>query len=103
MAVGDVVSDLVDVPASGGTDDFQPASGVEVMITNFSSEDSAAANIILRFIDGTLTSSLFTQANIVLGENTKPQKMFINNSIFYRSIKSNAGNAEIGFMGIQTK
>lgn len=106
MAVGDVVSDLQSL-AAGANLDFQPASGVEVMITEIGSSEFAGTlpervpNVTVRLNDGTLTSDVRIIGSARLW--SKPLKLFINNSIRLQINNVSASTRNISYCGIQTK
>jgi|TARA_R110000824_G_scaffold360565_1_gene548318 hypothetical protein len=84
MAVGDVVNGLSGLPTTYIF--FQPAVGVEAMISFVSSHVAIA--------DGTNTTSNMT------GNDTLNMKIFINNTIYLRYYGASTGT---GFTGIQIK
>jgi len=90
LAVGDII---VDLGAASSALDFQPAAGVEVVIT-FVAREQTAAQIAL--FDGTLQAFAIISSDIVVVN----MKMGITNTNRLR-ITSTAN--EVGFSGIQTK
>jgi len=88
MAVGDVVSAIVGAAA---TQNFQPAAGVEAVITSFG--DTTAAGFQASLTDGT-ELSLSTQT-------ISGVKMFMTNSVFLEV--SVSGTTDLSFSGIETK
>lgn len=97
MAKGDVVSDLQDIAASGNLD-YQPAAGVETMITEVFFE-GASGNV--RLYDGTLTASRIL-SSLNDRANVGPSKVIVTNSIYLRMNNGSTANNELGFCGIQT-
>ena len=100
MAKGDVVSDLQDIAAAGNLD-YQPAAGVETLITEFSSE-TGVGNI--KLFDGTTNNSSVVLSAIPFA-NTQEHtyKILVNNSIYLRMTNTASTNEQYGFCGIQTK
>jgi hypothetical protein len=89
MAVGDVVND---VGADNVILDFQPAAGIEAVITSFGSDG------------GTVPISLYDGTNRSLCEAAPMLniKMFVNNSNYMRIPNAGAGKFN-NFTGIQIK
>jgi len=102
LAIGDVISDLDDI--SSGFIDFQPAAGVEVLITSFSVEAFSNAET-LRFTDGVLTDSVFAQGILLDGDlgNYNIFKTFITNTVYLRRSMTSPGPSNLGYSGIQTQ
>lgn len=100
MAVGDTVSDIQDVPLSNQVA-FQPAAGVEVLITQLAAEGKVE-NSSFELYDGTLAAIFYTGLSVP--SNGAPQKLFINNTNYLLLKNTNAGAAAMmGYTGIQTK
>jgi len=102
MTVGDVVSGIAGGVAGGATLDFQPAAGVEVVITAVGSEQSntAVPGVIVGLYDGTDFAHVATGGE---GGWSGLQKIFLNNTIYLR-LENNSGSAgDIAYCGIQTK
>lgn len=106
MARGDVVSDIQSITTNNNLD-FQPAVGVEVMITHIGSDkvlDSTPdehPHVQVKLYDG-------TNESIILSDSSArrwafPLKLFITNSIRLRILNRNAATALISYTGIQTK
>lgn len=98
MAKGDVVSSLSDI-STGGNLDYQPASGVEVMITCVSAESGTSLQV--KLINGTLVASTIRTASFV--SEALSQKVLVNNTNYFRISNGFEANSELGFTGIQTK
>jgi len=93
MAVGDVVSDI------GGDNailDFQPAAGVEAVISLWF---TGQTNGDLFLYNGTDTSTNLPLLQTTVSVNT--MKMFVNNTNYFRSIAPGAGLRN-AFTGIET-
>lgn len=94
MAVGDVVNG---VTASVTTLDYQPASGVEAVITSWGSVEQI-----------TMQGGLFDGTNVSAQSDTSaanrytgtPPKIFVNNTIYFRT---KGGLSVLSYTGIQTK
>lgn len=100
MAVGDTVSYIA--PAIVQYNNFQPAAGVEIMITTHLT--SNAPSMALGIHDGTLTALLNQNTTAVQSPNSLSMKLFITNSIYYRWYNYNAIASQVsGFTGIQIK
>lgn len=101
MAVGDVVSDIQSI-AAGADLDFQPAAGVEVMVTHYGVKIGSQLTVSL--YNGTLASPLFQ--HWPTSTTTHPNamaatKVFITNTNYLR-ITNQAGTTEpIAYCGIQ--
>jgi hypothetical protein len=101
MAVGDVIVDI-DQLTTGLTIDFQPAAGVEVLITGFSSE---AVSVDAQFLqhNGTI-GGFITKGDMFLSATGNPVfKFFINNTVYLRRYNNSGGNITMGYTGIQIK
>jgi len=96
MAVGDVVNDLADVLTTARLT-FQPAAGVEVVITS-ACDSNPADDQLVELFDGTLAAR-FDQLN----DTFLSVKIFINNAHHLSLLNSNAGTRQMGYTGIQTK
>jgi len=97
MVVGDVVSDI---GADNAVFTFQPAAGVEVVITIFSPD---LTTVTPELFDGVITSLINSQnAAHNNGANYLAMKFFINNTRYIRLLALGAGN-RTAIMGIQTQ
>lgn len=98
MAVGDVVSGI---GAAATILDFQPAAGVECVITYVSSTAQAGNQHAAHVYDGTNqdTGVFYSDANLVY---TGPIKIFINNTNYLRLTAPPAG-LKASYTGVQTK
>lgn len=92
MAVGDVIAQSI--PA-GTLTDFQPAAGVEVMITSIGNTISAGPYALF---DG-VTEGQFA-GTAALPFNTSNTKIMINNTTYFRML---ANGYPTNFSGIQIK
>ena len=101
MAIGDVVSQLNDVGAAS-TLDFQPAAGVEIMISQFFSENGTSA-VVWRIVNGTLNLAVVNDGSVITGANQNPLKLFITNTIFIRDDNTSGAAVNMGFTGMQIK
>jgi len=113
MAVGDVVSQITSI-AGGGNLDYQPAAGVEVMVTHVGSSITVEGlpAVSVKLYNGTIGSNIVdyttSAASPALFTNVKqdvrPLKLFINNTNYLRITNVDADTAaNISFCGIQTK
>ena len=95
MAVGDTVSDI-QVIATGNGLTFQPAVGVECLITSWG---QIQASVALQLSDGV------NNASILDGSGVKDPKckIFINNTNYLRIQNATGGNKNLSYSGIQTK
>ena len=103
MAKGDVVSQLSAAVAPGTSLDYQPAAGVEVMITQVAGS-SGSNSLSVRLFNGIDTSQIFLyhSGTSAYAAHT-PWKILINNSIRLRLRNNDAAAQDIAFCGIQTK
>jgi len=99
MVVGDVIVDL-DSMLTVTTLDFQPAAGVEILITKGSSNDTTAGSIFLEQTDGTLAAFVVDLATIASQNLTI--KFFINNTLYLRRDNGSASTKSLGYSGVQT-
>lgn len=95
MVAGDVVSGI---GAAGAAIIFQPAAGVEVMITAIFWDVGSG---YIQITNGALTTAGTLHATNRIQGNTMGMKILINNTN-YLSIPAFAG-ASHGYTGIQTK
>lgn len=96
MAKGDTVVDVQDI-SSGASLDFQPGSGVNVVIH----EAAAEAAVIVKMIDGTLVDSIVK--SLSAGEDRRPMKLLTDNANYLRITEASAATRNIGYSGVQTK
>jgi hypothetical protein len=94
MAVGDVVADV----ASGTNLTFQPAAGVEVVITSVFMNAAGTADRI-KLSDAALT--VFCPASTAIAANPLNTKICINNTTYLTLTDS--GGAGCGYTGLQIK
>jgi len=93
MAIGDLVNGLSD---SNVILDFQPAAGVECIITAIACQDTA---VLFRMRDGSTESVLTNDGTNYALPDTNNMKILIENGMFLR-IDAVAA-AITGFLGIQ--
>ena len=107
MARGDVVSDIQSI-ASGANLDFQPAAGVEVMITEIGSsafQGSApdqAPFVTVQLYNGTLASSLRAGTGSARLWS-REMKIFLNNTRYLRLNNGDSSTRNLSYCGVQTK
>lgn len=97
MAVGDVVNGI---SADNTIIDYQPAAGVEAVITSVMTYNLAANNAVGLY-NGTLTANFFV-VNAQQPVNFGNTKIFVNNTRYLRVSATGAG-FQGGYSGIQTK
>lgn len=107
MAKGDVVIQITDI-TTGANLDYQPAAGVEALITHVGSEahdvTSDAPNVDVELFDGSIQSDLYqVTTDVVHGVIHQPMKILINNGHYLRIVNQSAGNANLSYCGVQTK
>jgi len=103
MAIDDILIDIIDVASGPGTTQFQPASGVEVIITTAGIEGGAAASDgVYEAYDGTLVT--------VIGSNegsvtviAVALKLGITNANYLQLKNQNAGTLAMCYSGVQVK
>ena len=106
MARGDVVSDIQSIAGAANLD-FQPAAGVEVMITEVGSGNFTGTlpdkipNVSVALYNGTLASFLRDNGSTQLW--TKEMKIFITNTRYLRITNGSGSNQSLSYCGIQTK
>ena len=106
MARGDTVSDIQSI-AAGANLDFQPGAGVEVMITEITSNQVAGTtpnktpDLSVGLYNGTLFSNVRTAAEV--NDWRRPLRLFINNTRYLRITNTSGSTASVGYTGIQTK
>lgn len=106
MARGDVVSDIQSIAGAANLD-FQPAAGVEVMITEVGSGNFTGTlpdkipNVSVALYNGTLASFLRDNGSTQLW--TKEMRIFINNTRYLRITNGSGSNQSLSYCGVQTK
>ena len=106
MARGDVVSDIQSIAGAANLD-FQPAAGVEVMITEVGSGNFTGTlpdkipNVSVALYNGTLASFLRDNGSTQLW--TKEMKIFINNTRYLRITNGSGSDQSLSYCGVQTK
>lgn len=101
MAAGDVVADVFSAPPSSTTY-FQPAAGVEVMITQVCYYSGGTNDCFLVLSDGVGTDP-FLAVNSTTYTNDQVWKILINNSVYIGFNKQVGGAINVGYTGIQLK
>ena len=107
MARGDVVSGIGSI-AAGASLVFQPAVGIEAMITEVGSNrwaggiNSETPHIAVRLTTGVLVS-MVRHSESTIHWNGKVLKLFITNSLYLSLHNASATTAYIAYSGIQTK
>ena len=107
MARGDVVSDIQSV-TTGANLDFQPAAGVEVMITEVGSsnfrgtEPDKAPWVTVNLYNGTLASTLRDSSQSATLWS-REMKIFINNTRYLRIANTDSATRNLAYCGVQTK
>jgi len=106
LARGDVVSDIQSIAGAANLD-FQPAAGVEVMITEVGSGNFTGTlpdkipNVSVALYNGTLASFLRDNGSTQLW--TKEMRIFINNTRYLRITNGSGSNQSLSYCGVQTK
>jgi len=99
MVVGDIIANVVSVPGAGAVN-FQPAAGVEIMITYFS-VTGGVNTVYCNLWDGV------DRPGVTIFQQDQPSesmmKMGITNSDYLRFINDAGGAQPIGYSGVQTK
>jgi hypothetical protein len=99
MAKGDVVSNIATVATTANLD-YQPAAGVEAMITELFSS-VGATDQDAKLYDGSLSAQVADINYTAL--KTGPFRILVNNTRYLRLTNANASSREMGWCGIQTK
>ena len=94
MAVDDVITDII---STTGNSDYQPASGVEVVLNYVG---SGAANGSVTHYDGTLSMTFATGTNIA--NKLQYYWLGVTNTNYLR-LSSSSGAVVLAYSGIQTK
>ena len=101
MAVGDVVSDVFTAAGSSITY-FQPAAGVEVMITQIAYYTNTSLGCFIVLSDG-VGNDPYLGVNSSIYENEEVMKIFVTNSVYLGFDRGAASAIPVGFTGIQLK
>jgi hypothetical protein len=96
MAKRDVIGPSITSVAAAGNLDFQPAAGVEGLIT--AASFNLGANMV--WFDGTNES---IEVSFGTGDHATRNQMFITNSIYARLANDSAGALILCYRGVQTK
>ena len=96
MAVGDVVNAI---GANNAILDFQPAVGVECVITMTSGGNTT---VIGQLYNGTLTATSVSQYTLGAYTGMQNIKLFINNTTYLRIVAGGAGQFN-SYCGMQIK
>ena len=97
MARGDVVGSAITSVASGGNLDFQPAAGVEVLMTVFAG--GASNSVLQTYFDGTLEATIAGCGEV----GRLAGKQMLTNAIYGRVANDNASTIVCVLRGVQTK
>ena len=103
MARGDIVNGVAAVAASAYLN-YQPAAGVEVMITlaSLARAVGTAIGVILCW-SGDLNSKVFGANTSAAVTPELNMRMFINNSNYFSIYNGEGASLNAGYSGIQTK
>jgi len=100
MAVGDVISGISLVTA-GGNLDYQPASGVEVMIVNIAGDAYGTYAHMAKLYDGTNEADIMAVSEAAAAGGGK---ILITNSRYLRITNGDGTSSRVlGYTGIQIK
>lgn len=104
MAKGDVVSGI-STTAAATNFTFQPAAGVECMITMAGSSNmlTGTPEIRVGIHNGSAASYCVVQAGSAVGSTFGQLRIFINNTNYLAILNENAGSSSISYTGIQIK
>jgi len=101
MAIGDIIADVVSISATSSVN-FQPAAGVEIIITGVGHTNSPAALDLILVIDNSTNTTIIyanPDANIT---GTTILKYGITNGDFLKLQNLSAGTEEMSYTGVQT-
>lgn len=105
MAVGDIISDTDNVPASSSID-FQPAVGVEILITGVAHDSSSTVTQMqFMLVDGIVNSAIF-QMNVstsAVSQTPSALKIGITNTLYLRRQNIDSAGRGMAYTGIQIK
>lgn len=107
MAAGDVVNSIISGVAAGAAITFQPAAGVEALITCVGGPSGGTSpdtytQIAIQLTDGTNNSAILSpDGNSKY--NLSILKITINNSNYLRVVNTSAGSSNLAYGGFQTK
>jgi len=101
LVVGDVINEIQDVLTTGFYT-FQPAAGVEVVITTVASENADVLSFFYLSDAGILTVCLFAKGG-AYNPGGALAKMGITNTFFLALHNTSAGTLQLGYSGIQTQ
>jgi hypothetical protein len=105
MAVGDAITQIASV-AAGGSMTYQPAAGVEVMVTDLitgASKTSIQAAITDGTNDALFWDLIYDGTSLVNVQPSRQVKLFLTNTYYLKLTNNLATAAVVGFSGIQTK
>lgn len=102
MAVGDIINDIVVVLAASNVN-FQPAAGVEIMLTQFGYRDVPSVNDMSYLLYDGVTNSRMQGNTSVPPSGELVVKMGINNTNYLFMFNADVASREFGYTGIQTQ
>lgn len=98
MVVGDIITDL-DTVAGLGNIIFQPAAGVEIIITGIGTNGPAADQNFMYIDAALLRTQMYNMDTSARNVNLKGG---ITNTIHFQRVNNNVAAREMSFTGIQT-
>ena len=101
MAKGDV-NNAVAAIASLGNQDFQPSTGVEVMVSTIHTESLVDAAVSVKVINGTDNGAIVWRTPLAMPINQN-FKILITNTNYLRISNNTTASNDQGHTGIQTK
>ena len=104
MAVGDIIADVFIILAGNSTN-FQPASGVEIIITQICHSNMSTVDDALFSLFDSTTIAIFysNEAVTSIGPGVQVCKLGITNENFLRMTSQDSATKNFGFSGVQTK
>lgn len=109
MARGDAVSIVTNGLAAAATLQWQPAAGVEIMVTEFMSEQwqgsapNSNPDTRVAVTTGGPAADAYIRLDTEVTGHASPAKIFITNSVYILMLNQNASAADTGALGVQTK
>jgi len=102
MVVGDIINDVLDLVTMGITD-FQPAAGVEIILTGLGHTAADAIDqISFGLYDGVNNAQWYNNGNVRVRDPLL-FKFGINNTNYLRMFNGSSINEQLAYTGIQTK
>jgi hypothetical protein len=105
MAVGDAITQIASVAAAGSMT-YQPAAGVEVVVTDLitgASKTSIRTAITDGLIDALFCDLIYDGTSLLNVQPSRQVKLFLTNTYYLKFTNDLATDAVVGFSGIQTK